>query len=170
MVFKIQFYIPLCFYFIGFKRNHRHHIFIFYIPLCFYFIGSRNYYNYISSSFYIPLCFYFINKLCYIWLFPFFYIPLCFYFISLYIFSHICLFLILHSTMLLLYPRELQSQSGFPHLLHSTMLLLYRQCSFGTWLKITFTFHYASTLSQISGIRSMSSIFLHSTMLLLYLN
>ena len=77
----------------------------------------------------------------------------------------------LHSTMLLLYPRRLCIAYRNLYNLHSTMLLLYR---FSVLSKstayISFTFHYASTLSKASGETLYKLSHLHSTMLLLYLN
>ena len=56
----------------------------------------------------------------------------------------------LHSTMLLLYPAEKRDVILIRFHLHSTMLLLYPGRSGHARLPLSFTFHYASTLS-ISG-------------------
>ena len=54
----------------------------------------------------------------------------------------------LHSTMLLLYPDGGTSIARFTLDLHSTMLLLYRRSNRTPWNTESFTFHYASTLSE----------------------
>ena len=99
------------------------------------------------------------------------YIPLCFYFI-IYVQNHPLRIPHLHSTMLLLYPLGCRVDIQHKLNLHSTMLLLYRWTAYepegeswnlhSTMLllyldenmnKISvalFTFHYASTLSQIN--------------------
>ena len=76
------------------------------------------------------------------------YIPLCFYFI-------ICL--------------ALRHASAMAHL-HSTMLLLYLIRRRTGVKRNKFTFHYASTLSQLEKKVEKHNSDLHSTMLLLYLN
>ena len=78
---------------------------------------------------YIPLCFYFIVVAA-VSFRPviFIYIPLCFYFIEY------------HPADLLFHLSDL----------HSTMLLLYQSLLYSSLFSFTsFTFHYASTLSQI---------------------
>ena len=75
----------------------------------------------------------------------------------------------LHSTMLLLYlihPYPIRI-SGIT--LHSTMLLLYLGQRFRLHLQIYFTFHYASTISNLTWEQYAVFLSLHSTMLLLYL-
>ena len=53
--------------------------------------------------------------------------------------------------------------------LHSTMLLLYHDAAGKEDHTLsTFTFHYASTLSDSAFARCFKSLNLHSTMLLLY--
>ena len=143
-------YIPLCFYFIAAIPLWTIPMYFIYIPLCFYFIGRQAKSFYCCNHIYIPLCFYFIRT------FPIdsaelknIYIPLCFYFIRSRRWWHYIHQWYLHSTMLLLYPIVLVSASV---------------------LFLSFTFHYASTLSLLYNLNLKGIIDLHSTMLLLYQN
>ena len=52
--------------------------------------------------------------------------------------------------------------------LHSTMLLLYQKYILNNSPTASFTFHYASTLSDVSPDPVLLILHLHSTMLLLY--
>ena len=97
------------------------------------------------------------------------YIPLCFYSIL----TACCFNFIphshLHSTMLLLYPllsdRNKAFISSFTFHYASTLSQTAEQIS----LKVSkFTFHYASTLSLLMALSCALVIHLHSTMLLLY--
>ena len=97
------------------------------------------------------------------------YIPLCFYFILLTVLAEGLtgiLFTFHYASTLSKTVRERQDESTD---LHSTMLLLYHRQLWQTQSPQVFTFHYASTLSGSSPafLRSISN--LHSTMLLLYL-
>ena len=143
-----------------------------YIPLCFYFICSSRdgwmwYWNHLHST------------------------MLLLYHIVQSIGNSVRLHL--HSTMLLLYRRGFWSErywsSAFtfhyastlsciwsrgrlcgPVHLHSTMLLLYpHTCLTVQSLPYKFTFHYASTLSIALSYAFQFALYLHSTMLLLYL-
>ena len=119
-----------------------------YIPLCFYFItachvaavpGHKFTFHYASTLSRQRHCKSFTDLSIYI--------PLCFYFIQKALIEVMYSFKNLHSTMLLLYP--------------SVPLL-------ATLAKITFTFHYASTLSRTIFWPGPPNSYLHSTMLLLY--
>ena len=140
---------------------------------------------------YIPLCFYFIevsvlHNVAYINLHStmlllyrgcaadefrrirLIYIPLCFYFIACLRSSHI-LYSHLHSTMLLLYlgnriRYQRLRQIYIPLCFYFIPLRAVQHCRWST-----FTFHYASTLSDLANRLTWTMIRdLHSTMLLLY--
>ena len=144
-----------------------------------------------TLSIYIPLCFYFIyanfSSICFLIVFTFHYAST----LSASGLWKCSGIRYLHSTMLLLYRNPASVATALMQNLHSTMLLLYlssRILKLET--SVTFTFHYASTLS-ITGwsayfffliyiplcfyfirahpeSKTMYNHYLHSTMLLLY--
>ena len=151
-------YIPLCFYFIDCSSGSKSSLSSIYIPLCFYFIFRRDMglysdleftFHYAStlsrralscrarvSPIYIPLCFYFIlsnyiiaerGKKIYI--------PLCFYFIP-------AAFLILSGTCCIYIPL----------CFYFIMILCLHPES-----TVPFTFHYASTLSDMATAKKLPS-------------
>ena len=119
------------------------------------------------------------------------YIPLCFYFIPLCSTTKENSRRNLHSTMLLLYPYHchartvkrfiyiplcfyfiLQRRTERPCTLHIYIPLCFYFIHNTTWqylAQIKFTFHYASTLSEVMKKVEGTNLDLHSTMLLLYL-
>ena len=95
------------------------------------------------------------------------YIPLCFYYIATLI-SSFSVPASLHSTMLLLYPCPTHYIFHGILPLHSTMLLLYPCYGQTEPYTASFTFHYASTISEWKVECFSGDEALHSTMLLLY--
>ena len=71
--------------------------------------------------------------------------------------------------MLLLYRSYLYKHSGRVFHLHSIMLLLYPESSCQAVFCGIFTFHYASTVSEVGLCTNIQREYLHSIMLLLYL-
>ena len=132
-----------------------------------YFLNGFGY----DSNIYIPLCFYFIS-----WCLlrktgcgPI-YIPLCFYFIEPLVIQTIngVLFTFHYASTLSIY--SLQSfYPSTPFTFHYASTLSYT-CPTIQSLLYKFTFHYASTLSGFVFVARPFSIYLHSTMLLLYRN
>ena len=161
-----------------------------YIPLCFYFIALTSTQSDLPFSFTFHYAstlsheFFLISYSIYI------YIPLCFYFIFLHHIFETIHNLHLHSTMLLLYHADNCNMHSLLTHLHSTMLLLYlrwfqmmgkffciyiplcfyfiRYSPFIHPSSKSFTFHYASTLSNELTFVFNQITHLHSTMLLLY--
>ena len=162
-----------------------------YIPLCFYFIKAEAgdfsstvtdlhstmlllYPGLLSdktgkSYIYIPLCFYFIatgqfgellDRL-----FTFHYAST----LSVLLRRLLQLFLYLHSTMLLLYRREKAKMFWrFPRIYIPLCFYFISDKHPKDPQPLSFTFHYASTLSLYSTALPHTKPYLHSTMLLLY--
>ena len=173
-----EIYIPLCFYYIGITASNTHIPFGIYIPLCFYYIlpdtmkmplytaftfhyaSTISHYKYFFQQFHIYLhstmlllyprkdfrrrrdtsfTFHYASTISMSisssTSFHFqIYIPLCFYYIGVLKKLGYWLMVNLHSTMLLLYPGS------------SSYLSLHVQ----------FTFHYASTISEVPTVKAVS--------------
>ena len=123
-----------------------------YIPLCFYFITLEELNSNKISGIYIPLCFYFIfTRRCAIFTRSNIYIPLCFYFIqdpfnSLLGHFRIYIPLCFYFISLAILFTAVMISFTF----HYASTLSIERGAFARYLA-RFTFHYASTLSCLGG-------------------
>ena len=162
-------YIPLCFYFIDELNRFRTLLNLIYIPLCFYFISLSVACPVLFSTIYIPLCFYFILRLIHHYTV---YFPFTFHYastLSAVVGSNAENAIYLHSTMLLLYLVTVSSGSDL-FLIYIPLCFYFIAHVHGdNPPSMSFTFHYASTLSARNCSSCRRCHYLHSTMLLLYL-
>ena len=164
-------YIPLCFYFILQIRQILKRLRHIYIPLCFYFIKFCLTAESRQPRIYIPLCFYFIwsssDENVTVDSFTFHYASTLSQKVRESRWENGKFTFHYASTLSEMEHAGLQKKMSFTFHYASTLSDI---STYGHIELYIFTFHYASTLSCLSASGTTHQIYLHSTMLLLYLS